>query len=279
MWIRNVEVAIGGLLFFGDGGNDSFRIQFTVSKAILGYPNTATITITNLKNDTIDQLLERGLPVELSVGHEDDGLVRLFKGDLQSTIPSRAGTERETVIQCLDGGSAITFSKGQRVFDITPVADIVEYLAADVMGLDIGKIDVDGETGYKGRVVSGNAKRELDDLAREFKFSWSVQDNEFFAIHDDRELPIIWEISRATGLQSAKQIFSGAYQVKNGVEIQALLNPRIFPNHLIDLVWNEGSDFPKGLAGEYKVHNINFSGSTHDNDWTMNLQSFGFGGF
>lgn len=279
MWIRTVEVIVGALRFFGDGGNEGFRIQFTVSKSILGYPNTATITITNLKNDTIDQLLKKGLPVELSIGHADTGIVRLFKGDLQSTIPSRAGTERETVIQCLDGGSPIAYSKGQKVFDITPVADIVEYLASDVMGLDIGKIDVDGETGFKGRVVAGSAKRELDDLAREFKFSWSVQDGEFFAIHDDKVIPVVWEMSRATGLQSAKQVFSGPYQTENGVELQALINPRMFPNHVIDLIWNEGSDFPAGIAGKYKVHNMNFFGSTHDNDWTMNLQSYKYGGF
>lgn len=277
MFIRNIEVIVGNKRFFGDGGDDTWKIKFQVAKAMLGYPNTATVTLTNLKNDTFDQLLERGLPVEISVGHRDTELLRVFKGDLQSTIISRANTERETIISCLDGGQAITFSKSQRVYDVIPIATIVEDLAGD-LGVPIGKIDVEGETGYKGRLVSGNTKRELDNLSREFGFSWSVQDGEFFAIQDTSDLPIIWEVSRKTGLQSAKQIFSGALQVKNGVEIQALMNAKIFPNHIVRLKWFEGSDFPESLAGDYKVHNINFSGDSHGPDWTMNLQSFVRGG-
>jgi hypothetical protein len=280
MFIREIEVIVGNKRFFGDGGDDTWKIRFEVSKAMLGYPNTATVTLTNLKNDTFDQLLERGLPVEISVGHRDTELLRVFKGDLQSTIISRANTDRETVITCLDGGQAITFTKSQKIYDVTPIATIVEELAGD-LGLPIGKIDVEGETGYKGRVISSNTKRELDNLSREFGFSWSIQDGEFFAIRDTGDIPTIWEISRKTGLQSAKQIFSGALQVKNGVEIQALMNPKILPNHIIRLKWFEGSDFPESLAGDYKVHNINFAGDTHGQDWTMNLQSFirGIGAF
>jgi hypothetical protein len=279
MFIRDFELIVGDQVFTADGGYNGFRIKFNIQKTMVGYPNTAEIAIYNLKNDTFDQLQERGLPVELSVGHKDEKLVRLFKGDLQTNITSREGASRVSVISCLDGGQAITFSKGQKTFDTVPVADIVEYIATEQMGLEIGKVDVDGETGYKGRVVSGAAQRELDDLSREFGFSWSVQDEEFFAIDDDRELPEIWRLSRAEGLNSAKQILSGPLQVKAGVEITALLNPRIFPNHLVFLEWDEGSDFPESLENEYKVHNISFAGDSHGPDWAMNLQCFTLGGF
>lgn len=279
MFIRNVELIASDRIYLGDGGDTGYRIQFSIDKTMIGYPNSAEITLYNLENDKIDQLQERGTPIELSVGHEDDGIVRVFKGDLQSSITSRSGADRLTVMSCLDGGQAITFSKGQKTFDTVPVADIVTYLAADVMGLTIGLIDVNGSTGYKGRVVSNKAQRELDDLAREFHFSWSVQDEEFFAIDDESDIPEVWTISRAKGLQSAKQILSGPLQVKTGVEIESLLDPRIFPNHRIFLEWNEGSDFPESLQGEYKVHNISFAGDTHSANWNMNLQCFTLGGF
>jgi hypothetical protein len=279
MFIRDINLVVGNLLFPADGGADGYRISFEVSKTMLGAPNEAAITIFNLRNDRIDQIQERGLPVELLVGWKDTELVRIFKGDLQTSLTSRSGTDRQTVIKCLDGGQAITFNAGQRTFDVVPVSTIVEYLAGDVLGLPIAVIDVKGETGFKGRAVSGPANRELDALAREYGFSWSVQDGDFYAIDDESDLPDTWEISRKTGLTSARQILSGPLQVTIGAEIQAILNPKIFPNHRADLVWNEGSDFPEYLANIYKVHNINFTGDSHATNWSMGLQCFTVGGF
>jgi hypothetical protein len=279
MFIRDIQLVVGNLLFPADGGDTGYRISFEVSKTMLGAPNEGSITIYNLKNDKIDQLQERGLPVELSVGWKDEEVVRIFKGDLQTSLTTRSGTDRQTVLKCLDGGQAITYAAGQKTFDVVPVSTIVEYLAGEVLGLDIAVIDVNGETGFKGRVISGSANKELDDLAREFGFSWSVQDDEFYAIDDESDLPDTWEISRSTGLTTARQILSGPLQVKTGVEILAILNPRIFPNHRIDLKWKEGSDFPKNLADIYKVHNITFVGDSHSSDWHMNLQCFTLGGF
>ena len=279
MFIREVELVVENKLYPSDGGNTGYRISFEISKTMLGSPNEAAITIYNLQNDKIDQLQERGLPVELSVGWRDTEAVRIFKGDLQTSLTSRSGPDRQTVLKCLDGGQAITFTAGQQTFDTVPISTIVEYLAGEVMGLPISVIDIQGETGFKGRSISGTADRELDALAREFGFSWSVQDGDFYAIADDRDLPDTWVVARGTGLTSAKQILSGPLQVTTGVEIQSILNPKIFPNHRASLVWDEGSDFPQYLENIYKVHNIGFVGDSHASDWSMNLQCFTLGGF
>lgn len=278
MFIRDIELTVGNLKFVADGGPTGYRIAFEISKTMIGSPNEGAITIYNLKNDKIDQLQERGLPVELLIGWKDEELIRVFKGDLQTSLTTRSGTDRQTVLKCLDGGQAITYAAGQKTFDTVPVATIVEYLATEVLGLEVAVIDVNGETGFKGRVISGPADKELDALAREYGFSWSVQDGDFYAIDDGNDLPDIWEISRKTGLTTARQILSGPLQVTTGVEIQALLNPRIFPNHQIDLKWFEGSDFPKNIEGIYKVHNIGFVGDSHSSDWSMSQQCFTLGG-
>ena len=281
-FIRQVTVNIGGKEFAGTGSTYDYKIGFNIQKHIVGTPNTAQVTIHNLSSSTIDRLQEKYLPVEIAVGHLDGEIVRVFSGELLQAIPERQGPDLVTTVSALDGGQAITFAKKIKTYDQVPISTIVEDLAAEVVALipggAIGVISVNGETGFKGYAVSASAQAELDRLAAQFGFSWSVQDGVFQAIDDNDFISQVWEVSKRTGLSHARKMLSGSFQVNIGVEIQSFLNPRVLPGRLIRLVHYPDSSFTSDMSGDYKVHNIEFAGDTHEDTWEMSLQCFTVGG-
>lgn len=272
---RVIRVTIGSKVIVGTGAYDGFKVSFSVQKTLLGSPNMAQVTITNLSRDTRSIIRERQLPMTIEVGHEDTEMIHLFSGTTTSAIPSQSGPDVNMDVTAMDGAMGIIYSTQQITYDGPfAVATVVEELAGTMEGVEIGTIDVIGNLKEKGRSLSGPTQQLLDTLANEYGFSWSVQDGIFQAVSDVSNLPGYYVVSPETGLQSAQPLLSGPFMVQSGVEIQALMNPRLKPGELVAL----SSNLDPSLNGEYKIHNVDFAGETHGESWDMSLQSFTIGG-
>lgn len=272
---RVISATIGGKVIRGAGDYSGFKMSFNIQKTILGAPNMCEISITGLSRDTRTLLRERQLPIKIEVGHEDTEMVQIFVGTTTSAIPTQDGPDVIMTVTAMDGQLGIIYSTQQITYDgPVPVAGVVTELAETMSGVDIGPVLVDGFLKQKGRALSGPTQQILDTLSNEYRFSWSVQNGVFQAISDLESLPQSFIVSPDTGLQSAQPLLSGPFMVKSGVEIQALLNPRLNPGQLVNLT----SRLDPTLDGEYKIHNIDFTGETHGDAWGMNLQSFIIGG-
>lgn len=272
---RKVRVVIGSKEIIGTGGYDGFRISFNVQKTILGSPNMIDMVIYNLSRDSRSIIRERKLPVTVEVGYEDeDELLLLFKGTTTSAIPTQEGADTVMNVTAMDGSDGIIYATQQITYDgPIAVATAVEEIAG-TLGVGIGPILVDGEFKEKGRSFSGPTQQILDTLSNEYGFSWSVQNGVFQALSDLESLPQSFIVSPETGLQAAQPLLSGPFMVQSGVEIQALLNARLNPGQLVNL----RSNLDPTLNGEYKIHNIDFTGDTHGDQWSMSMQSFIIGG-
>ncbi len=273
---RVIQVTIGSKTIIGKGNYKGFKVSIEVQKTLFGSPNFAQITITNLSRDTRNIIRERNLPVTILVGHEDTELVQLFVGTTTSSIISQDGPDVNIEITAMDGAMGILYSSQQKTYEGPyPVSTVVEDLAGTMEGVEIGSVDtVVGYLKEKGRALSGSTQQILDTLANEYQFTWSVQNGVFQAVCDLVSLPTTYIVSPATGLQSAQPILSGPFMVRAGVEIQALMNPRLIPGELVTLE----SKLDPSLNNDYKIHNIDFSGETHGDSWGMVIQSFTIGG-
>lgn len=284
-FIRNAELLIGPLAEDQGGGATSeafrlfadgslaggLRIRFSVSKTILGAPNISRIEIYNMSRESRARIRTSLTAVRLNVGWANAGLRSLVRGGVLSAVTSKQGPDIVTTLNVMDGyGGQVKGVVARSYKSAAQVSDVVRDIAGTMPGVGLGEVDIAGRLGPRGRAFSGRSADELDKLAHEYGFSWSVQDGVFQAVKDDRSLPGIVRVSnQLRNLISAQPILSGPMQIESGVDIEATLDARTKPGARVQLESGVNPD----LNGTYKIHNVDFSGDTHAAQWSMRIQS------
>jgi len=302
-WIRQVELIIGPLLGWRTGDDavegplqpevvrirsngdlDSLRVRFTVHKHGLGTSVPTHIDVYNLSQTLRNALRTQGLAVVLNVGWQSDSdLTKIFSGNLQASYSRREGPDIITTLLCMDAGGALmrTYVPPPRVdggdsdlYDYfsapgTTIKDAVLFLAANFpdVALDPENVQIDDELiiGPGGHSYYGLVMDCLDDLARAYGFSWTVVNGAFRATMDGKPLqgPVV-RVDSANGfLLRAEPVFSSVFQVPVGLIIQTMLDPRINPEGVIELV----SAVNPSLTGDYMATTVVHSGDTHSTQW------------
>lgn len=267
--------ALGRKEFFSDGSKKSgVRIEFSIIKTLLGSPNMSNISVYNLALDTRRDIAKDLQDVTMTVGHRGQGQSKITSGGILSVVPKREGPDVKSLISFYDGYKGIVKGVVQRTFGPgVKLSQIVEELARTMPGISVSpsKIKITGAVGTRGRTFNGATKDELNQLAEEYGFAWSIQDNVFQALEDGKAFNNVVEISAARGnLFSATALISGNAQTQTGVEISALLDPTVVPGDKVNLI----SVVDPDLNGIYKVHSVTFTGDTFGSTWEMRIQSY-----
>ncbi len=283
--IRNIELLVGplaedqgggptsqALRLFSDGSRTGLRISFNVKKTLMSTPNVSSISIYNLRPATRERIRATLSRVRLSVGYENTGINVLSQGGILSSVTEKKPPEYATTLQILDGFGGQVKGISNVTFDgRIQVAEIVRTIAADMPGVEVGRIDIDGSVGSGGLSITDRTADALDALAMQFGFSWSIQDGVFQAISDRRSFNRTLTVSfRNRTLIQATPLLAGPMQIENGVEIVAILNPRVGPGDRVQLE----SEVNPGLNGVYKIHELDATGDTYDQSWTMTIRSY-----
>lgn len=283
--IRQAELLIGplsedagggptsqALRIFSDGSRTGLRVSFSVKKTLISAPNASEIKVYNLAPNSRERIRASLARVRLNVGWQNVGISTLTNGGLLSAVTEKQGPDFITSFQALDGYGGQVKGVANDTFEgAQGVSEVVRTLAAKMPGVQIGRIDIDGRLGGRGRVFSGRASEELDKMARQYGFSWSVQNGVFQAIQDNRSFNRVHLISyRDRNLVKASPVLNGPMQQLTGVEITAILDPRVSPGDTVQLESQNNAQ----LNGRYKVHEIDYDGDTYDQTWLMVIRSF-----
>ncbi len=282
--VRKIQVLIGPLKDFEGGvgpqairlvstGKDNeCKIDFLVNKTLMGVPNQIDLVLTNLSSEVRTKLRVGKMSVEIFVGYVDSEMKRLAQGGVLSSTTQRNGADLETTVRILDGLGALSRSFFTKSFaGEVPVQKIVHELAETLSGVTIGKIDVSGKVGRKGRVLGGAVTDQLNRLADSFHFSWSIQDGVFQAIDDNRSSEQVHPIKSETNLLSVTPLLSGLLQKPIGVEVSSILDPRIQPGDVIEV----NSCINSELNNRYKVIECQLTGGSHVEKWVMQSKCWG----
>ena len=289
-YLRRVMVRIGpieewrgggneklALTFHGDGGIDNFRIQFDIHKHAMSTATPSVIMITNLSQGLRNALRQGGIQVAVYVGWSNTDMVLLHTGSLLAAISRRNGPDIVTELYSNPAYGGIhrqpitlNFSGGQSI------KELVAFMAARIPGVDVDPknilISPEKATGTQGLSFQGELNDGLNKLAREYSFSWNIENKVFRAFDHERyftgsDIPLI---SSTTGLVRVDPMLASPQQLVRGVSIQSMLNPYVQPGHLIRLQ----SDLNPDLSGQYAVHMLSHSGDTHGMTWDSNIVSF-----
>ena len=275
-----------------------FRIKFEVTQRTLGQPQTATITVYNVSQTTVDSfqlpvntdVRVSGVKVVLSAGYEFNESI-IFNGDLWWKSIGRE-SETDTFLKLIASTGDVahqyavvnrSFQKGttqvqifretQKVmveYGVGAEADAPEYLLKTSLP--------------RGKVVYMKAHDVLDLMGRTNNFNWGYGNDRIItvpkeAVYSPSEQVIV--LNAETGLIGRPE------QTPNGVDVVCLLNPMIQHGSLIQLdnksiqragistAWSQDaltsnynvSDTMIDMDGIYRVVARTHVGDTRGNDW------------
>lgn len=245
-----------------DGTNRHLRVAFNSNKTISGSPNKTDIAIWGLSQKTIMAIRGNLTKVQLIAGYSSSAssVDLVASGGILAAIPERQGPDIVLKLTVLDGYGGMVRGAYSRAFDgRTPVSAVVRDIAGALPGTTIGLIDVDGQLFQKGQQLSGASTDQLNRLADQFGFSWSVQDGVFQAISDLRDTGREFLFTSDRNLISAVPLLNGPSADNVGVEITAKFDARMKPGDRMTVL----SSVNPSLNGSTKATSVNLMFDSH----------------
>jgi hypothetical protein len=261
------------------------RIKFAVKRSDTITPNVADIRVYNVDLDLAQFIKAEFTKVILQAGYESNYGV-IFKGNIKQVILGReSATDTFIDIIAGDGDQAYNFavvnttlSKGS--FQANQLTAAVQAMGSQ--GVTMGYTGIlPPEQLPRGKVMYGNARKYLRNIADSTGFGWSIQDEQVQFIKQSSYLPgIAVVLTSKTGLIGTPQ------QTNEGVNCKCLINPmikiagRIWINNTsvqqykINLsVPNSPANIPAPLNadGIYYVLVVEHVGDTRGQEWYSNL--------
>lgn len=267
------------------------RFEFKCKKTLGKEPNTCTVTITNLSEQSRAALQGKALRVTLAAGYEGT-LGTLFVGDARhvDSVPDEA--DWTTKIQLGDGERGYRHGRVNESFRAGVSATHVLQKIANGMGLDsasvTGVTGLQGITFAGGYAAQGRAAKELDRLLKGYGFEWSIQDGKLQVLSPEAPTAeSVLELTFETGLIGSPTLntpqpgsgapitgtvdpFTGRITSSRGkptLKARSLLQPEIRPGRRIQL------DSVTGIKGTFRVTEVEHSGDTAGDEWYSDFEA------
>lgn len=261
------------------------RIKFSVKRSDTMTPNVADIRVYNIEEQTALRIRKEFTKVILQAGYEGNFGV-IFQGNVKQVIIGReSATDTFIDIIAGDGDRAYNFAivkttikKGSTQTDQINAA----VTAMSDKGVTQGHIsEMPASQLPRGKVMYGNARNYLRDVAQTSSSSWSIQDEKVTFVANKGYLP-----GERVVLTSKTGMIGTPQQTNEGVNIKCLLNPNIriasrvqidnksIQQFKINLsVPNSAANIPAPLTfdGTYYVLVVEHVGDTRGIEWYSNL--------
>ena len=285
-----------GLEIVGDEDkNEGLQITFRVRKFLNNsdQPNLMELEIVNLSEENLNYIKKETESLSLSVGYGGENVL-LFTGNIlevESDYHKGGSPDKVTKITCTPSSGMIYNPSFNKTFPAgTTVKAVVDYVVksdSNLVQSSYNSVAMNKKFPF-GYTVHGTGKQVMDELSREFNFTYRIDQNRL-SISDHGEYQsksskgnaflLTWD----TGLKKAptyaspdgKKISLTPSKKKTsqeklkekhaGIKCTAFLNPLLVPGSAIKL---EGTDHD----GVYRVSGSDFSGDWRSTDkWDVEL--------
>ena len=251
------RLQIGNKLY-SSAVENPLHIEFSVRKTLKKDPNTLSLRVFNLAEDTYKAFASGTNPIiQLEAGYEDEHGV-IFLGDVRDIWTGRTPPHTITYFESGDGEKPTRFDRINKAFRKgTPLKNII-IETSKAMGLESGNLEkavqtaksVGGATTtLNGTVISGNASNELTKLMRSAGFEWSIQDRAFQVLEAGKTLDTkAVLLNKDTGL-----IGSPEPSADDTIRFECALRPSILPGRQVKIESSQISDY-------FRVETIDITG-------------------
>lgn len=270
-----------GIRIVSNGDINTLHVAARIKKTVISVPNQSEISIWNLNEKTRNALTASGIRIELWAGQKNQAKEMVFSGGLlNSVFEPVPGRGIITKLIAIDGQSSLIRASVAKTYDAnTPVRDIILDIVKKLPGIEVRESELsikskkDGKelvAGFMGISLIGSPKSCLDKLARQFGFSWSIQNGIFTCTKDAEYMTSGVVLGGSTRLVKVSPLLSGPAQQQVGTAITCIYTPGVVPGHSVRV----DSKVTPGLNGNYGVHTIDYDLDPKGNAWTMNIESF-----
>lgn len=262
-----------------------FRIKFSVKRSNSMTPNTADIRVYNVDLQTALRVRDAYKRIVLQAGYTGNFGV-IFQGNIKQVIIGReSATDTFMDLVCGDGDLGYNFAIVNGTLAAGSSAlDQVNASATAMSGKGVGTGHI-GEMPTtqlpRGKVMYGNARNYLRDVAVSTNKTWSIQNEKITFVPNKSYLP-----GERVILTSKTGMIGTPQQTNEGINAKCLLNPRIPVGGRIQIdnksveqfkinlgVINSPANIPAPTTvdGVYFVLVVEHSGDTRGVDWYTNL--------
>jgi hypothetical protein len=268
-FLRRCEVEIGpladwqgggggdGVRIVADGTNERLRVAFNSVKTLTGDPNKCELSIYNLGVGLRQAMRGELLRVMVLAGFEGADPSLVAYGALQESVSTRMGADIVTKLVVLDGYGGMVRGVYSRSWSGgSLVSRVVEDVAKTMPGVTVGRVTLPGTLAQKGASLVGSATSQLNRLADQFGFSWSVQDGVFQAVPDSTTSGSVHVFDADVNLLGAAPKLDGT---SSGVEIIGRFAPGVKPGDIVRVRSRVAPD----LSGDYKASSVALDFDSH----------------
>lgn len=275
------------LLVVAPGGQtidlSQLRIKFSVKQSSAETPNAAEIRVYNLAPELAVQVKSQFKTVILQGGY-DANFGTIFQGNIKQVIIGRE-SQTDTFIDIIAGDGDLaynfaivskTLAKGSDQNDqITACLESTQPLG--VRGGPNARVS-NTQKRPRGKVLFGNARNYLRDVAQTSNYMWSIQNEQIQFVKTSSYLP-----GQAVLLTAQTGMIGTPQQTTQGVNVKCLLNPYIrisgriqldnktIQQYKVDLTLKPGAATntaaPLASNGVYFVLAVEHAGDTRGLDW------------
>ncbi|NVZ64951.1 transglycosylase SLT domain-containing protein [Pseudomonas gingeri] len=270
-------------------GSTQFRIQFNIDVSPGSSVSYADIRLYNLNKVSG---IANGARIILKAGYTDN-IDAIFTGTVTNVFREREPNAPEIItrLTCRSGSAAV--DRGSAQVSLGPGAraeDAIRALAREwPIPIDIDNAqfadDQPMARGYHSGY--GDIPTAMDNLAREYKFDWLQHMGRMYVTKPEmKRNSTAIKVNQFTGMIGIPEITRGPKGL--GVSVSAQLNPSIMVNSVIDLTsefatFNTGNlylskvDDEAKPVGEYNVFALRYSGDSHSDQWTVDIDGIRWG--
>lgn len=204
------------------------RIKFSTKSSDSMTPNTADIRVYNVGINTALQIQKRFKKVTLQAGYQGNFGV-IFQGNIKQVLIGReSGTDTFIDIIAGDGERAYNYAVVNKTIaaGCTQMNQIEASIdSMNSRGVTKGHVgNIPGEQLPRGKVMYGNAKNYLRNVAETADQSWFIQNEQVVFVSNTAYLP-----GEAVELTSKTGMIGTPSQTVEGINVKCLINPRIRP--------------------------------------------------
>ena len=264
------------------------HMDFSTTATTNSKTNTAKISIYNLSSSTRQLMKDKFVGFNFYAGYGDD-IAIIFRGTATNVLSERKGVDWRTDIFGGDGQKEFS----ERFFSKTyPAGTKVKQIIKDVggaMGYSPNTdVVLDTDTVLKSVSYSGRAKDVMDEITKDFDYSWSVQWGALEILDSSGFLgntATAIVLSADTGMLETPTLIDRTDKNKKvvGVRVTALLNPAIKPGRLIEIRTQStttaiGALDKKRVAkddanGFWVVKRVDYSGNNYGGDFIVTIEA------
>lgn len=251
-----------------------FRMSFSIKKVPSTDPNTCTLNIFGLKNDTRNRLNEMKALLTVSAGYKQwEGPQIIFIGNLSYIMSEKPYPNTIITLEAKDGEDAlntvrvsVSFKEGVSTHQI--LDSIIKKFG---LGLKtkLNLINFTNKIYNQGFAFIGQLKGLLDKITKDANLEWSIQNNEL-KFYNSRgvDLSTAIVINKDTGMIGSPQrikIKKGKRTADaeiNGWKVESLLHPKAEPGGVINLSSEEVGD-----SKQFKIDTVEHTGDNFEGDF------------